>query len=98
MNKQFLVRICLFALLLGTLSQPSLSQGLGLVIPEGTEIQLSLAEPLSSKLNEVGDEVYATVRRDVFVDGQRVLRRGAEVVGRVTLVEAAPSLTVTTTA
>lgn len=89
MNKQFLVRICLIALLLGTTAQPARPQGAGLVIPEGTEIQLSLAEPLSSKLNEVGDEVFATVRRDVFVDGQRVLRRGAEVVGRVTLVQAA---------
>lgn len=57
-------------------------------IPAGTEIQLSLNDPLSSKLSEPGDEVIATIRRDVVIDGQTVLQRGTEVVGRVTLAEA----------
>jgi hypothetical protein len=60
-----------------------------LTIPEGTVIQLSLRDPLSSKLSEVGDEVIAAVRRDVVVDGQVLLRQGAEVVGRVTVVKPA---------
>jgi len=59
------------------------------VIPEGTEIQLSLREPVSSKLSEVGDDVLATVRKDVVVDGRTVLYQGTEVVGRVTLVQPA---------
>lgn len=59
------------------------------IIPEGTEMQLSLDEPLSSKLNDVGDEVYATVRRDVFVDGRNILARGTQVIGRVTYVQPA---------
>ncbi len=58
-------------------------------IPAGTEIQLSLSEPLSSKLSEPGDEVIATVRRDVVIDGRTVLTKGTEVIGRVTLAEPA---------
>jgi hypothetical protein len=60
-----------------------------LTIPEGTAIQLSLREPLSSKLSEVGDEVVAAVKRDVVVDGQVLLRQGTEVLGRVTLAKPA---------
>jgi hypothetical protein len=60
-----------------------------IVIPAGTEIQLSLREPVSSKLSEVGDDVLATVRKDVVVDGRVVLQQGTEVVGRVTLVQPA---------
>ena len=60
-----------------------------IIIPEGTEIQLSLREPVSSKLSEAGDEVLAMVRKDVVVDGRPVLQQGTEVVGRVTLVKPA---------
>jgi hypothetical protein len=61
----------------------------GSIIPEGTEIQLALLDPVSSKLSEAGDEIRAVVRRDVFVDGRRLLREGTEVVGRVTLAQPA---------
>ena len=63
-----------------------------IVIPEGTEIQLSLSETVSSKLSEVGDEVYATVRRDVVVEGRTLLAKGTEVIGRVTLAKPAGRL------
>ncbi len=59
------------------------------VIPEGTEIQLTLRDPVSSKLSEAGDEVIAVVRRDVIADGFKLLREGTEVIGRVTLAEPA---------
>jgi hypothetical protein len=59
------------------------------IIPEGTVIQLTLRDPLSSKLNEVGDEVVATVKRDVVADGYTLLREGTEVFGRVTLAQPA---------
>jgi hypothetical protein len=59
------------------------------VIPEGTEIQLALLDPVSSKLSEPGDEIRAVVRRDVVVDGRRLLREGTEVIGRVTLAQPA---------
>jgi hypothetical protein len=60
-----------------------------LVLPEGTEIQLSLSETVSSKLSEAGDEIYAIVRRDVVVEGRTLLTKGTEVIGRVTLAEPA---------
>jgi hypothetical protein len=60
-----------------------------LVIPEGTEIQLVLRDPLSSKLSEAGDEIVATVRRDVIVEGRRLILQGTEVLGRVTLAQPA---------
>jgi len=87
MLKQILMFICLFAL-----ARP---YGFGQAdsakpeIPAGTEMQLSLREPLSSKLSEAGDEVIATVRRDVVIDGRTVIRRGTEILGRVTLAEPA---------
>jgi hypothetical protein len=61
----------------------------GSVIPEGTVIQMTLRDPLSSKLNEIGDEVVATVKRDVVADGYILLREGTEVLGRVTLAQPA---------
>lgn len=60
-----------------------------LIIPEGTVIQLSLREPVSSKLSEPGDEVYAVLRRDVVVDGHIILRQGTEIIGRVTAAQPA---------
>ncbi|MFN0111056.1 MAG: hypothetical protein ACKVZH_19520 [Blastocatellia bacterium] len=89
MLRRFLALVCLLALVqhvgLGLAqTQPSQTE-----IPAGTEIQLSLRDPVSSKLSEPGDEVLATVRRDVIIDGRTVLQQGTEVVGRVTLAEAA---------
>lgn len=103
MLKRFCTFFCLAALLqpaLFALAQdqeanraPSQTQNSknedSIIIPEGTEIQLSLREPVSSKLSEAGDEVLAMVRKDVVVDGRTVLQQGTEVVGRVTLAQPA---------
>jgi hypothetical protein len=105
MKRNFRVFVCILALLCAGLPQsatgqaqepaqpqPSpeaVTQTSDRLIPEGTELQLSLSEPLSSKLNDVGDMVMATVRRDVVVDGKTLLPRGTEVTGRVTLAHAA---------
>ncbi|MBO0723726.1 MAG: hypothetical protein J2P41_23075, partial [Blastocatellia bacterium] len=59
------------------------------VIPEGTELQLMLKEPISSKLSEPGDVVTAVLRRDVVVDGYKLLTEGTEFIGRVTLAQPA---------
>lgn len=87
--KSVCFQICLLALLrplaIGQASGPIQEQ----VIPAGTEIQLTLQDPVSSKLSEAGDEVIATVRRDVIVEGRTLLQRGTEIVGRVTLAEQA---------
>jgi hypothetical protein len=87
MLKQILVFVCLLAL-----ARPYGFGQTGTATPEipaGTEMQLSLRDPLSSKLSEAGDEVIATLRRDVVIDGRTVLRRGTEIIGRVTLAEQA---------
>lgn len=90
MKQRFLAWLCLCALLCpGAVAQNAAPQSAALTIPEGTVIQLSLREPLSSKLNEVGDEVVAAVKRDVVVDGQVLLRQGTEVLGRVTVIKPA---------
>ena len=92
MFKRLCTQLCLFALLFPALAfaaqnptpaAPTRDEDV-FVIPEGTEIQLSLRDPVSSKLSEPGDEVLAVVRRDVVVDGRVILQQGTEVVGRVT--------------
>lgn len=95
MLKKFLLLICLLALVQPIGLAIGLAIGLGqareqgLVIPEGTELQLTLSDPVSSKLSEPGDEIIATLRRNVVVDGLTLLRQGTEFIGRVTLAESA---------
>lgn len=59
------------------------------IIPEGTELQLELKDPLSSKLSEPGDLVTAVLRREVVVDGYKLLHEGTEFIGRVTMAKPA---------
>jgi hypothetical protein len=91
MTKRFYLSVFLFAMACLAISPAVFAQEQtgGSVIPEGTEIQLALLDPVSSKLSEPGDEIRAVVRRDVIVDGRRLLREGTEVIGRVTLAQAA---------
>jgi len=91
MLKRYCLSVFLFTLVGLAISPASFAQEQGVesVIPEGTEIQLALLDPVSSKLSEPGDEIRAVVRRDVFVDGRRLLREGTEVIGRVTLAKPA---------
>ncbi len=91
MLKRYCLSIFLFALICLAISQGGYAQEKSdeSVIPEGTEIQLALLDPVSSKLSEPGDEIRAVVRRDVIVDGRTLLREGTEVIGRVTLAKPA---------
>jgi hypothetical protein len=91
MLKRYCLSVFLFTLIGLAISPASFAQEQGVesIIPEGTEIQLALLDPVSSKLSEPGDEIRAVVRRDVFVDGRRLLREGTEVIGRVTLAKPA---------
>jgi len=93
MLKRLLTLVCLLALAQpASFGQPAgsgQSESSKPEIPVGTEIQLSLRDPLSSKLSETGDEVIATIRRDVVIDGRTVLKQGTEIIGRVTLAEQA---------
>ncbi len=91
MLKRYCLSVFLFALIGFAISPASFAQAQSeaSIIPEGTEIQLALLDPVSSKLSEPGDEIRAVVRRDVVVDGRRLLREGTEVIGRVTLAQPA---------
>src|SRR5262245_11150117 len=86
-----LKRICVFFCLIALIYSPAAGQSSDSrqVIPAGTVMQLSLREPLSSKLSEVGDEVEATLRKDLIVDGFRLLPQGTVFIGRVTLTQPA---------
>lgn len=97
MKKRFGAWLFLFALVLQNLpaqtpTAPAAAtnqEAAKLVIPEGTQLQLSMREPVSSKLSEVGDEVLATIKKDVVVEGVTLLKAGTEVIGRVTIVKPA---------
>ena len=66
------------------------SKANNIVIEEGAQARLSLQTQLSSKLNEVGDEVTAVLYEPVRAsDGRIAIPRGTEFIGRVTQVQAA---------
>lgn len=54
-------------------------------LPAGTELQVRLAQPLSSERNQSGQAFEAILDQDVTVGGRTVFRRGSRVIG--TLVE-----------
>ncbi len=58
-------------------------------VREGTSAKLELETPISSKLNEVGDEVFARLTNSIIIDGIVALKRGTEVQGRIIQISAA---------
>lgn len=66
-------------------STPALPQAVheATIEPE-TKARLVLQSHLSSKLNEPGDPVFATLDEPVYVNGEMLLPRGTEFHGRVT--------------
>jgi hypothetical protein len=61
-----------------------------IIVVQGTLAKLSLQTQLSSKINEVGDEVTGVLYEDVRAkDGSLAIPRGTEFFGRVTQVQAA---------
>lgn len=57
-----------------------------ITIPVGTTARISLENSLSSRLSEVGDEVYGTLDNSVFINGVLALKRGTQIIGHVTQV------------
>lgn len=55
-----------------------------ILVPEGTQLSLSLAQDLSTKSAKVGDTIRATVLSDVTVDGKLAIAAGTTVAGQVT--------------
>jgi len=54
-----------------------------------TKAKLIMQSRLSSKLSEAGDPISAVLDEPIYVDGQMVMPRGTEFLGRVTQVTAA---------
>ena len=61
----------------------------GLTLAEGTEVNVRLEQPLSSRTARLEDRFDATVARPVYVDGRIVIPDGTRVQGTVTVVERA---------
>lgn len=59
------------------------------IVKEGTSAKLELETPLSTKLNEVGDEVIARLSNSIIVDGVVVLKRGTEFQGHISQISQA---------
>ena len=57
-----------------------------LVIPKGTHVTVVFDQALNSKTTKVGERVRLHVQDDVFINGQKVIRRGARVQGVITRV------------
>lgn len=55
----------------------------GLLLPEGTELQLEFIDPVSSRTAVAGDRCNLRLRHDLRADGVTVIARGALAVGTV---------------
>jgi hypothetical protein len=58
-----------------------------LLIPSGTQLRVSLIDPLSTDTNSAGDRFLASMAESVVIDGTTVLQKGTKVRGRVVGVE-----------
>lgn len=67
-------------------------------VPKGTFLTTTLAQPLASNKNKVGDSFAATLSSSVKVNGKTVIPKGAHVTGKVVTAKkkgpAGPELTV----
>jgi hypothetical protein len=54
-----------------------------LLIPSGTQLRVSLIDPLSTDTNSAGDRFLASMAESVVIDGTTVLQKGTKVRGRV---------------
>lgn len=59
------------------------------IIQPDTKARLTLQSRINSKLSETGDVVTATLTEPIYIDGQQVLPRGVEFVGRIVKVSRA---------
>jgi hypothetical protein len=87
--KKLLSSASIFALVV-FLIQPILAQSAreATIEPE-TKMRIVLQTRLSSKLNEVGDPLTATLEEPIYVNNELVIPRGTEFHGKVTQVKAA---------
>jgi hypothetical protein len=71
-------------------NQPASTSGGGaaasqasVTIPQGTILQVSLDQPLASDKNHSGDGFQATLAKEIVVDGNTLIPKGAHVLGQV---------------
>ncbi|HWA64287.1 MAG TPA: hypothetical protein VG866_00285 [Candidatus Paceibacterota bacterium] len=69
------------AILLSAL--PATAQSRRVMIPDGTEIRLRMAEPISSATAQIDDRVRMEVAEDVRVNGVLIIKKGAAARGTV---------------
>jgi hypothetical protein len=62
---------------------PTQTARVGHLVPEGTPLQVRLAEPLSTKQNQTGQPFEAVLDEDIEVDGRSVVSRKTRVIGRL---------------
>jgi hypothetical protein len=67
-----------------TVALAPLTRGQGHVVPDGTEVDLKLAESISSARAMVGQRIRFTVAKDVVSDGYVVIPTGALAIGTIT--------------
>jgi hypothetical protein len=61
-------------------------------VPQGAVLQVSLNQTLASDRNNSGDGFHATLAKEILVDGQIIIPKGAHVIGRVTQARASGRL------
>ena len=88
MKSYWKAALFLFALVLSPLTAGAQTAREATIEAE-TKARLVLQSQLSSKLNEVGDPVRATLEEPIYVNGELVLPQGTEFRGRITYVKAA---------
>lgn len=62
---------------------PTQTAPVGNLVPEGTPLQVRLAQPLSTKQNQTGQPFEAVLDEDIEVDGRSVVSRKTRVIGRL---------------
>jgi len=60
-----------------------------IVLPAGTAIEVTVDQSVSSKTNNAGDRVVASVAAPVFVNGKQVIPSGSAVSGTITVAKSA---------
>jgi hypothetical protein len=83
MKRVFSITLLSFAVLLACAVMASAAK---LVIPKGTQVTVVFDQALNSKTAKVGKTVRLHVKNDVFVDGQKVIRRNEKVKGVISKV------------
>lgn len=58
-------------------------------VPAGTLFSVRMTDPVSTETDQVGDAFQATLESPIYQDGEIVIPRGADVEGRIVLLESA---------